>query len=170
MRNSILASLPRTGSERPPIWKTPDTVASVERFNERFTALGGRVLDLDQARVECSDCIVDSDAEPFWGASSSSDIWAAEVGVTCAEFVIAETGSVILSASAEHRRLGSLTPPRHVVLLKRSQLVPNLESALTCLPGSTSVMITGPSRTADIEGVLVKGVHGPREIWAVWVD
>ena len=94
-------------------------------------------------------------------------VWDAEVGVTMAEFAVAETGSLVLAARAGRRRLASLAPPVHAVLVRKSQVVSSLDEAIEKLPAQTSVIVTGPSRTADVEGVMVMGVHGPKRLWVV---
>ena len=96
-----------------------------------------------------------------------SDIWEAEVGFTLAEKAIAESGSLLLSAEKGRRRMASLAPEIHVCLVPRNSIMKTLEEGLASLPDRTCVLITGSSRTADIEGVLVRGVHGPKEVWVV---
>lgn len=98
----------------------------------------------------------------------------ATVGLTGAVAVLAETGSVVVMSGAGRPRLASLLPPVHVVLVSRAQLVPSLGAWLAAQPGrpaeaANCVVITGPSRTADIEMTLTRGVHGPRAIHIVFV-
>jgi L-lactate dehydrogenase complex protein LldG len=100
---------------------------------------------------------------------------AADVGITSADYALAETGTLVMLASAEEARLISLLPPVHVAVFPRSRMLANLDELLTVLPNpaeqtSSMVLITGPSRTADIEQILVRGVHGPGEIYAVIVE
>jgi L-lactate dehydrogenase complex protein LldG len=99
----------------------------------------------------------------------------ADIGITSANYALAETGSLVLFSSASEPRLISLLPPIHVAVFPRSCILRNLDELLSVLPnpaGQTSsmVLITGPSRTADIEQILVRGVHGPGQIYAVIVD
>ncbi len=99
---------------------------------------------------------------------------AATVGVTGAVAVLAETGSIVVRSGAGRPRLASLLPPVHVALVARAQLVPSLGAWLADRPGypaesANCVVITGPSRTADIEMTLTRGVHGPRSIHVVFV-
>lgn len=99
--------------------------------------------------------------------------WDAQVGLTLADRAVAETGSLVIGAAPGRRRLNSLAPERHVALLHPKNVVPTLESLWTDDPplyDRTTVLITGPSRTADIEGVLVHGVHGPRSVTVLRLD
>jgi L-lactate dehydrogenase complex protein LldG len=103
---------------------------------------------------------------------------AAGIGVTGADVVLAETGSVILVSGPGRPRSASLLPPTHVTVFDRSRVVESLEQVGILLEAvnadvagpSAISFITGPSRTADIELTLTRGVHGPREVHAVFVD
>jgi L-lactate utilization protein LutC len=97
------------------------------------------------------------------------------VGVTGADGGLALTGSIVLASGPGRGRLASLLPPIHVALLKRSLMVESLpvfigQHPATVTAGANFVCITGPSRTADIEHVLARGVHGPKEIHVILVD
>lgn len=96
-----------------------------------------------------------------------ADVWEAAAGVTLGDLAVAETGSVLLAALPGRSRLNSLAPPTHVVLVRRAEIVASLDEALARLSPQTSVLVSGPSRTADVEGVMVMGVHGPRSLWVV---
>ncbi len=96
------------------------------------------------------------------------------VGVTGAQAGLAETGSIVVASGPGRPRLASLLPPIHVALLDRRLLVESLPDLIAARPdlmtaGANVVCITGPSRTADIEHTLTRGVHGPREIHVVLV-
>jgi L-lactate utilization protein LutC len=105
----------------------------------------------------------------------------AELGVTGADFVLAETGTLVLLSGAGRPRSTSLLPATHVAVFDRSRLLESLEQmgivleALHVDPeramsGAMINFITGPSRTADIELTLTRGVHGPKEVHAVFVE
>jgi L-lactate dehydrogenase complex protein LldG len=97
----------------------------------------------------------------------------AEFGITGVDFVLAETGSLILSSITEGSQLTSLAPPVHVALYRRSQVLASLEGVLEQAhlePGRSIVFITGSSRTADIEQILIRGVHGPRDVYAILIE
>jgi L-lactate dehydrogenase complex protein LldG len=105
----------------------------------------------------------------------------AELGVTGADFVLAETGTLILLSGSGRPPSTSLLPDVHVAVFGRDRLLETLEQvgvmleALHVEPdramsGAMINFITGPSRTADIELTLTRGVHGPKEVHAVFVE
>lgn len=109
-------------------------------------------------------------------AEQREDRFTAEVGVSGVDHLIAETGSVVLASRPEQPRSLSLLPPVHVAVAERRQLLPDLfdlfvvfGERLEVLPACVSI-ITGPSKTGDIELRLVTGVHGPGEIHVVLID
>lgn len=94
------------------------------------------------------------------------------VGLTGAQGGLANTGTLALVSGPGQGRLASLLPPVHIVLLPMQKLYPSLPAFLAANPaaattGSNLVLITGPSRTADIELTLSMGVHGPKEIHVI---
>ena len=97
----------------------------------------------------------------------------ADFGITSADYALAETGTLVMISGAEESRLVSLLPPAHIAVVPVSRLLENLDELLHRVPQpadgtSSMVLITGPSRTADIEQILVRGVHGPGEITVCW--
>ncbi len=90
----------------------------------------------------------------------------AVVGICCYEMGVAETGTLVADASAYDARLVSSLPPVHVAILDSDGVVPDMATALSRMymrpqPPAYLAMVTGPSRTADIERELTLGVHGP---------
>lgn len=101
------------------------------------------------------------------------------VGLTGVNAALAATGSILLESGNGRYRAASLLPPIHIALVKSSQLLPDLESwwALQrennlqqVRAHSNIVIITGPSRTADIAMQLVMGMHGPRELHLIFLN
>jgi L-lactate dehydrogenase complex protein LldG len=88
-----------------------------------------------------------------------------DCGVTDVHAAVAETGSIMIRPDPNHGRALSLLPKIHVAIIEPANLVPDLidlfEQLSRCSPTPTVTLITGPSKTADIEGALVTGVHGP---------
>lgn len=103
----------------------------------------------------------------------------ADLGVTGVDLAVAETGSLILRSGPGRPRSTSLLPPCHVAVFDRTKLLESLAQVGIFLEawhegpsafGANVSFITGPSRTADIELTLTRGVHGPKEVHAVFVD
>lgn len=95
----------------------------------------------------------------------------ASVGITGADFLLAQTGSVVLVHRDGRPRSLSLLPPTHFVVASAEQLLPDLDAAVPLLKGQFGepdfpavTVITGSSRTADIEKILIRGVHGPQNL------
>jgi L-lactate dehydrogenase complex protein LldG len=98
-----------------------------------------------------------------------SELEKCDAGISECEALIAQTGSVLVTNRSSGGRALSVLPPHHVVLARREQLLPDLSAAFALLqekyaknyPTMMS-LITGPSRTGDIERILVLGAHGPK--------
>jgi L-lactate dehydrogenase complex protein LldG len=105
------------------------------------------------------------------GGNAVNDLESCDAGLTECEALIAQTGSVLVSAPGAGGRALSVLPPHHVVLARREQLLRDLPAAFEFLkrkyganyPSMIS-FITGPSRTGDIERILVLGAHGPKKL------
>ena len=84
---------------------------------------------------------------------------------------VAESGTILHQVSSNKGRLFSLLPPAQLVFLSEKDLVQNLDELFVSLSarptGATRTLITGPSRTADIEKTLVVGVHGPKRLFLI---
>jgi len=99
----------------------------------------------------------------------------ADVGVTDVKAAIAETGSLVYGSDGSHGRGLMLAPPTHLAIVRSSDLIADMLDHLRRLDGAGAaslpageVIISGPSKTADIEGVLVTGVHGPGRLVVVF--
>ncbi len=96
------------------------------------------------------------------------------IGITSADYALADTGTLVMLSSVAEARLVSLLPPIHIALVPRERLLSGLDELFAEIPmpaavSSSMVLITGPSRTADIEQILVRGVHGPGELHVILV-
>lgn len=97
------------------------------------------------------------------------------IGITSADYALADTGSLVMLSSGEEARMISLLPMVHLAIIPADRILTGLDELYTAVPDpmertSSMVLITGPSRTADIEQILVRGVHGPGEIHVVVVE
>lgn len=94
-----------------------------------------------------------------------------DVGITGADALVARTGSVFVRSSSSGGRQLSVLPPVHVVIAESASLVASIGDVLSLLEAdrdaSFATLISGPSRTADIEKILVLGAHGPRRLVVV---
>ena len=110
------------------------------------------------------------------GGYEKAALEACDASLTECEAIIAQTGSVCVTARSSGGRALSVLPPHHVVIARKAQLVPDLSAAFELLaqkypgdyPGFIS-FITGPSRTGDIERILVLGAHGPKKLTVLLV-
>jgi L-lactate dehydrogenase complex protein LldG len=112
---------------------------------------------------------------------SRDELFQCDAGVTTAQWGIAETGTLVLESARERNRLLSLVPPIHVALLSTSCICDSLGEALArvrstegdpaaSLASHAITLITGPSRSADIELTLVIGVHGPQAVHVLLLE
>jgi len=164
----------------------PDDLEVV--FAQSFTKLQGRFAfcideqELQQqlqlliekkewTKIYCSDA--------RWNASYSNTISLAgcDASITGCEYLVARTGSIVLSAAATDGRTASVYAPVHICIAYTNQLLYDVKDALIALKdkyeGNLPSFISfasGPSRTADIEKTLVTGVHGPKEVYLFLVD
>lgn len=100
----------------------------------------------------------------------------ASVGITTADYALADTGTLVIVSGGEQHRLISLLPPAHVCLLDPARVLPSLTQLLAEVGGrfadpesvpKNMTCITGPSRTADIEQAITMGVHGPKSLHVI---
>jgi len=97
----------------------------------------------------------------------------AKVGISEAQWAVADTGSLVLDQSAAEQRLVSSLPTIHLALLPTGNILADKTQVFRKMNPATSryiAFITGPSRTADIERVLTIGVHGPERLVIVCID
>jgi L-lactate dehydrogenase complex protein LldG len=127
--------------------------AVIERFTQELEALGGHV---------------------HHGRAALDALRGEGVTVTPCLVLIAETGTAVVSARLSGGRRNGLVDPVHVIEAREDQLVPDLAAALAAVTpelarASAVTLVTGPSRTADIEQTLIRGVHGPGDVHVVFV-
>jgi L-lactate dehydrogenase complex protein LldF len=165
-----------------------DIPSLVEQFSAELSTLGGKVTCCDPGEIAkyVLELLkkLDTSAILAWDDAQLPDGLLAElrkggvkihhesdpsvrVGLTGALAGIARTGSVVLTSGAGRPLSTSLLPEVHIMVLRKEDIHEDLTGALTLPPirqASTAVIITGPSRTADIEMSLTIGVHGPGEV------
>ncbi len=157
-------------------------------FAKEFTALQGNFafcLDEYELQQQLQQLIATREwtkiycSEDKWNPAFSNTINLAgcDASITGCEFLVARTGSIVLSAAQQSGRTVSVYAPIHICIAYTHQLVYDIKDALQLLKekyaGNIPSFITfasGPSRTADIEKTLVTGVHGPKEVYLFLVE
>ncbi|MET0622126.1 MAG: lactate utilization protein [Pyrinomonadaceae bacterium] len=109
--------------------------------------------------------------------AAPEDLFDCDLGVTGAQWAVAETGTLVLESDAERHRLASLVPSAHVAIVESRNVRQTLGEVLRVInergEGALSravTFVTGPSRTSDIELTLAIGVHGPAELYVVIIE
>ncbi len=118
---------------------------------------------------------IDVDIDEVAVAPGVAESFGYDVGVSAAQSAIAETATLVLDSETERHRLVSLVPPVHIAIVDAATICLTLAEALEWMAqgdelSPTITLITGPSRTADIELTLAIGVHGPQELYVVVTD
>lgn len=177
-----------------PVFHPLDQEPEVE-FAEQFTKLQGKFIycinqqelafqlaslikKQDWQKVYCQeDKLVAAVAAQLSDRLVKTDLAHCDVSITGCEYLVARTGSIVMSAADPGGRAASVYAPIHICIAYTSQLVYDIRDALQAakekygqqLP-SLITLATGPSRTADIEKTLVVGVHGPKEVYLFLVE
>lgn len=155
-------------------------------LNQAWTTLlgdqGGSVVywvNADVAHLNWENWLRRCGAQAVYGWDAADDMRSrcaqAVLGLTGSQWAVAETGSVALIADADRGLLPSVMPPAHIMLVSTQHLVETVQEGLQQIPGSHGMpplikLVTGPSMTADIEGTLVVGVHGPGRVAVILYD
>jgi L-lactate dehydrogenase complex protein LldG len=176
---------PAPAPERVPLVAyPPDSRPAEERFAAALAAVNGRLVtpgELPAAleELEVRTAVVCDERVALPAAIERLELERAaeaDLGVTGAVAACARTGTVVLAASADEPRMASLLPRVHLAVVARDALVEAPGDVLRDLPRffagglpSAFALATGPSRSADIDGELVYGVHGPLAALAVLV-
>jgi L-lactate utilization protein LutC len=164
--------------------------AAVARVLELVKAMSARRALLGSGQVVDSLCLPQRlraanievmVVDPQAPRTSRDPFFAADVGISGVDYLIAETGTLALACRPNEPRSLSLLPPVHIAIAQRQQLLPDLfdlfpkfagpgnENGCQNLPSCLS-LITGPSKTGDIELRLITGVHGPGELHVIVLD
>ena len=101
--------------------------------------------------------------------ANKHDMALCDLGITEADYLLPETGTLVLHSSSEKPRAVSLLPRVHLAIVRPEMLRPDMHQVFAeAKDGNYLVFITGPSRTADIELTVTLGVHGPKNLY-VWM-
>ncbi|OJX79527.1 lactate utilization protein [Magnetospirillum sp. 64-120] len=192
-RANILARLraaPQVQPPERPYWQAPSFNDRLDRFRMMIEAVHGevhvvteqtwrphlrkilaeknvaRVLAAPHLGIDWDDVVAyDAPVEDFKDQLVSG----IDACVTTTRGAIAETGSLVVVPDVDEPRLASLLPPIHVALLKADDIADNLAQIIEAQGWAAAMptnllLISGPSKTADIEQTLAYGVHGPKEL------
>jgi L-lactate dehydrogenase complex protein LldG len=177
---------PHVAADKESAWQAVRGVIGTKGARRILVGRGGMLDRLDLAgrlrheglTVTTTDSLTTSKGET--GNSAERDaFFAADVGISNVEYLVAETGSVVVATGPDEPRSLSLLPPVHIAIADRKQLVADLFdlfdlfSPVDCPgkhPPACITLITGPSKTGDIELRLVTGVHGPGEVHVIICD
>lgn len=140
--------------------------------------LGSLVRKQDWQKVYCvEEVLIDSLSAQIQDRLVKTDLAHCDVAITSCEYLVARTGSIVLSTSTASGRSTSVYAPIHICIAYTSQVVYDLKDALQAMKDkygnnlpSLITFASGPSRTADIEKTLVVGVHGPKEVYLFLVE
>ena len=160
----------------------------VEVFRRNFAAVNGRTMESVDELAEffkqqdiqhgfCDGSLFDSIGRPLFDRGfgvatmferDRYDHY--QFGITPATAAIAESGSLVIDDNLTSDRLAALAPWVHVAVLERSSIIRTIPEAISAFDQSPNIIwVTGPSKTADVEGILIEGVHGPGEQIALLV-
>ena len=150
--------------ERGPEW---GTLKQVMRWSDPILdglGLEGRLAgDIAVRTVPVAESFTPSERQAF-----REEVMASYIGVTTADYLLADTASLALLGGRGRARSVSLVPSIHIAVVPASRMIGSYRQLLSLLDArdlpSNLTVITGPSKTADIEATLVHGAHGPREM------
>jgi len=162
-------------------------------FAEEFTKLQGKfafcanevdfnlqlqqlILQRDWSKIFCIESALQQKLQAL-NISNYNDLPSCEVAVTSCEYLVARTGTMVMSTAQQSGRTTSVYAPVHICVAYTNQLVNDVKDALQLMKEkyterfpSFITFASGPSRTADIEKTLVTGVHGPKEVFCFLID
>lgn len=151
------------------VYRVADEAAMVEKVAEIVRQVGGGSAVVPDEGWSGRERVVErltADGIKLINADAPDGAFVADVGITGVEQAVAETASMCLTSGGGRRRLASLAVPTHIGIVRAEQIVPDLLDWGTqspTPPPACQTLVSAPSKTADIELVLVMGVHGPRQ-------
>ena len=146
-------------------------VRKIARWNTPTLAL----LDNGLRSAGAEVLAVDLEGDEKVRSELRNELIAADMGLTEVDYAVADIGSLVLRASEPQSRLASVLPSIHVAIVTPDKIVGSLADLLPLLnsgnrlPSAVS-LVTGPSRTADIETIRTVGIHGPVELHVIILD
>jgi L-lactate dehydrogenase complex protein LldG len=175
------------------VFISPNESDSTKLFAENFEKLQGKFIYC-KSELELQNKLSQLISQRAWASvycretnflnilqnieiESHQDLASCDVAITGCEFLIARTGSILMSSKQQSGRTVSVYAPIHICIAEKKQLVDDLDFAIKHFKNkykdnipSLITLASGPSRTADIEKTLVTGVHGPKEVFCFLID
>ena len=171
--STTAASIAELIEERSPEWKGPKSVIAWQ--HPLIDSLNMDLRLTKNRESVFSTVPVIGTSGPDGNRSNRRQFEKAFVGITSADYCLAESATLVIKSSREQARSVSLLPTIHVAVIELEQVIANLAELFVLLKGcglspsyglgNCLTMITGPSKTADIELTMVHGAHGPRELY-----
>lgn len=158
------AAIAALAQERAPEWGTQKQIMRWSDPVLDGLGLEARLpADIAVKTVPLADSFNESERQEF-----RREVIASYIGITTADYLLADTASLVLLGGRGRARSVSLVPSIHIAVVPAERMLGSYRQMLSCLnamalPSNVSI-ITGPSKTADIEATLVHGAHGPREM------
>lgn len=151
---------------------------AVTEIVDLFRSSGAREVamsgDLGEFGIAVDQALAGEGAKFAGENAVPQELARADIGITCATIGVAETGSVVLAGNDTFARFASMLPLIHVAVLDPSRIVNSLDEAGEYLRRTStaesgqavrySTLVSGPSRTSDVEKTLTVGVHGPGQL------
>ncbi len=140
--------------------------------NEQFLQIKSFVEENNLTAIFCRNTSIKNQIQQYNipAESDPQKFESMEAGITGCEYLVARTGSVLVTSEGDSGRQMNVFPPIHIIVADKTQLVEFPEDGLLLIQDkyknslpSVITTITGPSRTADIEKTLVLGAHGPKD-------
>lgn len=150
-------------------YRVADEAAMLEKIAEITRHIGATSAVVPDDGLPARDRIIErltADGIRLLNPDDLDDAFTADVGITGVDGAIAETASLCLTSGGGRRRLASLAVPVHIGIVRAEQIVPDLldwAARQSAQPPANQTLVSGPSKTADIELALVMGVHGPKQ-------
>jgi L-lactate dehydrogenase complex protein LldG len=149
-------------------YRVADNAAMIEQVLSIVASVGAKSAIVPEEAIPAREQLIArlrAAGITLFDANDRDAAFTADVGITAVTTAIAETGSMCLTSGGARRRLASLAVPYHIGIVRTEQIVADLLDWAYQLPAALTaneVLVSGPSKTADIELILVTGVHGPK--------
>lgn len=168
-QNVVEVFLQRVQEAKMHAYRAADETALVEQVIEVAGKVGAASVLVPQEEIPARDQIIAALRAKGMVLCDGDDRdagFAADLGITGVTAAIAETASMVVSSGGKRRRLASLAVPYHIGIVRAEQILPDMVDWFAdprAGVAASDVLVSAPSKTADIELALVMGVHGPKE-------